>query len=355
MRRNAKQTLDRRKFVSGLGASSLSTLLLSPGIAAASCAAPADTRIRIIDASKDLTRNAKQIAGAGVSTVIRFYTRLKDLNHGPYQNTAFTKDELKALEDQGLAIATVFQYFSGGKGRTFHEPMKKFHDVRDALTYADEMMKQPEGSTIYFGADFNLALGNKQKNIDVVKSYFEHAHKEVTKSKRKVGVYGCGRTCEILAKEGWDMHYWISASVSYWRTAEFFNDMNWHLFQTKTDMIRPYGEIDTNILNPKFTSFGQWRSDGKAVTEPTAISKSISDARRFVAPRRMQLFSDAARPGQTPIQLQGAEASRTSYGRCVRVICQEENSVGVSLDETEHSRGYCRPSDLRSTIPIFTN
>jgi len=342
--------MDRRQFLSGLGGSAVVSMLPSATHAAAACTAPAETSIRIIDASKNLTHTAKQIADAGITTVMRFYTRLANFDHGAYQNTALSKTELKALEDQGLAIATVFQYFSGGIGRTFHEPSKKLYDVRDALKNAD-IVKQPEGSAIYFGADFDLGIGDRKKNITAVKKYFEHAQNEVSKSGRKIGVYGCGRTCEVLAEEKWDMYYWISASVGYWHTAEFFNSGNWHLFQTKTEVTRPYGEIDTNILNPKFTSFGQWRSNGSAVIEPAAVSQSVLDARRFVAPRRMQLFSDPTRPEQTGITLEGIDRARTLSGRPVRVICQQGDAVGVSLDEAATQRGYCRASDLRPTIP----
>lgn len=343
--------MERRQFLSGMCIGATIGVFPSMARAAATCRTSNQTDIRIIDASKNLTRSAKQVADAGVTTVIRFYTRLENLDHGPYQNAALSKAELNALEDQRIAVATVFQYFSGGSGRTFQEPTKKIYDVRDAVKNADNM-KQPEGSAIYFGADFDLASGDREKNILAIKQYFQYAQKEVAKSGRKIGVYGCGKTCEILAEEQWDMYYWLSASVAYWRTAEFYNSGNWHLFQTKTDLARPYGEIDTNVLNPKFTSFGQWRSDGSLVTEPAAVSKRILDARRFVAPKRIQLFSDPLNPDQTLIPLEGAELSRASFGRSVRVMCQEGGALGVSLDE-QMLRGFCRPEALRSTIPSF--
>src|SRR6516225_10379887 len=94
--------MDRRQFLSGLGGSAVVSMLPSATHAAAACTAPAETSIRIIDASKNLTHTAKQIADAGITTVMRFYTRLANFDHGAYQNTALSKTELKALEDQGL-------------------------------------------------------------------------------------------------------------------------------------------------------------------------------------------------------------------------------------------------------------
>jgi hypothetical protein len=124
-------------------------------------------------------------------------------------------------------------------------------------------MKQPEGSAIYFGADFNLDGGSpaaREKNIKAIKEYFEYAHAEVAKDGRKMGVYGCG-----IQQEGWDMFYWISASIGYWDTGEFFNGGKWHLFQTKTELHKPFGAADTNILNSLFQSFGQWRDNDSHV------------------------------------------------------------------------------------------
>jgi hypothetical protein len=339
--------MDRRQFVSGLGASAVASALPSAAYTQPACQAAAGTGCRIIDASIDVTRSAQLIADSGVATVIRFYTRLADFDQGPYQNTALTKkDELKALDDHKLTVATVFQYFSGGHGAGFHNPKKKLYDVRDALKNADTF-NQPEGSTIYFGADFDLGLGDRKANITAIKDYFEHAHDEVSKTKRKIGVYGCGKTCEVLADEKWDMHYWISASTSYWRTAQFYNSGNWHLFQTRTELKRPYGGIDTNILNPKSTSFGQWRVSGGDVTEPSAVSQKILDARKFGIRPGMKLFSDPAHPDQSVV------ASGAIYGRSVRVLCEQGHAVGVSLDETDTLRGYCQASDLGPAVPLF--
>lgn len=340
--------INRRQVLSGLASSAVGSVVPNRTFAASSCNVQLETRSRIIDSSKNLAKVAKQIANAGASTAIRFYSRLKNLDHhGPYQNEVLTKDELIALEDQGLAIATVFQYFSGGPSG-FHNKNKKIFDVAEALNFA-ERMKQPEGSTIYFGADFRLTASD----VTVVKEYFEYAQQQVTKQGWKIGVYGCGKTCEILEEEKWQMDYWLSASVSYWHTAEFFNSNNWTLFQTKTELHRPYGVVDTNILNPKFTSFGQWRTNGKPSDEPAVLTQRILDDRAFVATKSLQLFSDPARPEKSLVKLEGINRSYALRSRPVRILCREDNFVGVSFDESDALLGYCRASDLSTTITPF--
>lgn len=342
--------IDRRSLLAGVGASAAAAICPTAA-RSASCDVDADTRCRIFDSSKTITKTASKMADAGAKSVLRFYSRQKNLDPhlGPYQNEVLTTDELKAIEDAGLSVATVFQYFSGGSGRTFHDDKKKINDVAEALAFADRM-KQPEHSTLYFGADFPL----KPDDVTVVKQYFEYAMQQMSRYSKtwKIGVYGCGKTCEILSAEGWDIDCWISASVSFWRTAEYFNSGNWTLFQTRTELSRSFGEIDTNILNPKRTSFGQWRSDGKPVSEPIAVSQKIRDHRTFIQVPRLQLFPDP-RP-VNPIALTGLDASRALKGRSVRVLCAQGDFVGVSFDETDTLLGYCKASDLGPTIPHFS-
>ena len=116
--------MDRRQIVTGIGTSAAASLFPSVSDTRAVCTADSATKIRIIDASIDLTKTAKNIADAGISTVIRFYSRnANHLDNGKkYHNTVLSKDEWKALRDHDLTVATVFQYFSGGSGRSFQNP-----------------------------------------------------------------------------------------------------------------------------------------------------------------------------------------------------------------------------------------
>src|ERR1700688_3334534 len=91
--------VNRRHVIVGLSANAAPFVLSSRPQAASACIPTAGTACRIIDASTDLTRVAKRIADIGITTVGRFYTRLANFDHGAYQNTALSTDELKALED----------------------------------------------------------------------------------------------------------------------------------------------------------------------------------------------------------------------------------------------------------------
>ncbi len=213
--------LDRRAFIAGLGAASLAPW---PRAALASPHAfdPADDiRLRIIDSAVDLTTRAEAIRLAGVKTVIRYYAR----GPGQWDGKVLSKPELDALEAQNLSVAVVFQQ-DNHKPDSFLDENKKVEDLMWARTHADHL-QQPEGTPIYFAADFDLLHWDSKKRksdpsvteqqVASVKSYFEYAREELAKDGRKLGVYGCGRTCEIL--EGVADYFWLSASADFWQSA----------------------------------------------------------------------------------------------------------------------------------------
>jgi Domain of unknown function (DUF1906) len=339
--------MNRRDFLAGAGSAIAASTVPAAAYAASGCDIDTATRIRIVDSSKDISEVATRLAGAGVKTVIRFYSRTTHLDMGKYQNTVLTHDELKAIEEAKLSVATVFQYFSRHAG--FHTKNKAVYDIPQAFDAA-EKMKQPEGSTLYFGADFPLRPDDEA----VVTNYFEYALNEMAKRKLKwrVGIYGCGKACEMLKEKGWDVDCWIAASVSFWRTAEFFNSGEWKLFQTKTDLPTLGGiaaEVDTDILNPKFSSFGQWRTDGADVSEPQEISAKILEHRKFIQTEKLQVF---AQPSEgSPIKLEPGDRERALRCRPVRMLCRQGDFAGVSFNESERLVGYCRVKDLGDQIP----
>jgi hypothetical protein len=344
--------LNRRAFAFGLGAASL-----APWPRSALAARPStgsDICCRIIDTAFDLTSRAQAIRQAGVRTVIRYYAH----HTGQWTGKVLSKTELAALEANDLSVAVVFQNYNNNPDN-FLDPNKKVEDVMWARRHADDL-KQPAGTPVYFGADFDLRHWKKGKSdsgiteqrIAAVKSYFEYARAELAKDGRKLGVYGCGATCEML--DGVADYFWLSASADFWRSGEYYNSRRWHLYQNRVDLTRAYGDhkpcpIDTNLANPDYENFGQWRRDGRRERDFQTASQKILDARSFVAVQRLCLTRDHPHRDNAALRadaLSSVEQKALRYALSVKIIRQEGEHCGISLDEGDTIRAWCHHSDL---------
>ncbi len=346
--------LGRRAFIAGLGAASLApwprAALASPhGFDPAD-----DIRFRIIDSAVDLTSRAEAIRLAGIKTVIRYYAR----GPGQWDGKVLSKPELDALEAQNLSVAAVFQH-DNNKPDNFLDENKKHQDLMWARTHADHL-QQPEGTPVYFGADFDLRHwdGKKGKSdasvtsqrISAVRSYFEYAREELAKDGRKLGAYGCGSTLELL--EDVADYFWLSASADYSRSAEFFNSGKWHLYQNRVDLVRYYDHplpcpIDTNLANPDRADFGQWRRQGETDIDTPDAARAVLEARSFVAVQQLALAKDHPKRDKTllkPETLTPAERAALRYAFNVKILTEEEDYYGISLDEGDTVRGWCHKS-----------
>lgn len=313
-----------------------------------------DIRVRIIDSACDLTNHAEGMRLAGINTVIRYYA------HGPGQwaGKVLTKTELDVLEAQNLSVAVVFQN-NNNVPENFLKENKKVEDVMWARTHADHL-QQPEGTPIYFGVDFDLRHWDGKKSdsnvteqrIAAIKRYFEYAREELAKDGRKLGAYGCGKTCEVL--EGIADYFWLSSSADYWRSGEFYNSGEWHLFQNRVNLTRFYGDskacpIDTNLANPNHEDFGQWRRDGVPDVDVREISQQVLDARSFVAVQQLWLYKAHPQHDRTPLkpaELSPSERTALRYAFNVKILSEEGDYYGVCLDESDMVRGWCHRSDL---------
>lgn len=350
--------LSRRAFLGGLGAVALAprTALTRP------FDPPDDIRIRIIDSSCDLTPHAEGMRLSGVKTAIRYYAR----GPGQWAGKVLTRSELDALEAQNLSVAVVFQH-DNHKPEAFLDGNKKVEDVMWARTHADHL-QQPEDTPIYFGVDFDLRhwegkrsdSGVTTQRIAAIKSYFEYARDELAKDGRKVGVYGCGGACEVL--EGIADYFWLSASADYWRSGEFYNSGKWHLFQNRVDLTKFYGDpkscpIDSNLANPDRADFGQWQRSGDPDIDSGETSRQVLEARTFVGVQQLQLYKDHPQRGRTllkPEALAASERAALRYALSVKILSEDGDFCGVSLDESDTVRGYCHKSDLSvdGTMPL---
>ena len=354
--------LDRRTFIAGLGAASL-----TPWPRAA-LAAPHvfdladDIRLRIIDSAVDLTTRAEAIRLAGVKTVIRYYAR----GPGQWDGKVLSKPELDALEAQNLSVAVVFQQHNNIR-ENFLDPNKKVEDVMWARAHADAL-QQPEGTAVYFGADFDLQhwdtktrtsnAGITDQVVAGVRRYFEYARDELAKDGRKVGVYGCGRTLELL--EDVADYFWLSASADFWRSGEFYNSGKWHLFQNRVDLVKHYDNarpcpIDANLANPDHEDFGQWRRSGEVDVDTPEQARAVLEARSFVAVQQLGLYKNHPSRSKallSPDSLSAHERAALRYAYNVKILTEEGDYYGVSLDEGDYVRGYCHKSDLSANMAM---
>jgi Domain of unknown function (DUF1906) len=340
------------------------------------------TGARIFDCDWSVASTAHAIKSAGIQCVIRYYSV-----SSAHPTKILSNDELAALDNEGLSVAVVFE--NGGEADLFYDPKKKIDDISAALSCADTV-HQPTGTPIYFAADFDIAYrrkknadGNyykvgddwaletsadiKTENEQAVYEYFQYAYEQLTPKGYKVGVYGCGRTADLVGgnvkgRAKVADFFWLSASVSYLGTDDFYNSGNWHLFQNMTEIpshlipasytdekgvVHVIDEgnrtIDTDLLNDRYEDFGQWRKNGSRPPFPSADSKLVLANRAFSTQKHAAVFSKPD-PGS-------AIVTSISYGRNARILeRRQDGMVGVGLHESGDVAGYCKATDLTADL-----
>ena len=393
--KHSSTLLTRRQF----GITTLSTVASCMWPAKASSAvfkpndAPIDpeTAIRIIDCARDITESAEKLRNAGIQTVIRYYAR----EGGQWCGKTLSLAESKAIDAAGLSTAVVFQN-ENNHADFFYDPNKKKLDAAAALDHASKIV-QPKGTPIYFGADFDLIAKRKKdahgnfimegegdnkhfvmewsreilmRNQRAILEYFKYVKTELRAKGYKVGVYGCGATCNLLSRLDDPIvdYVWLSASVGYLDTAKFYNlnPKRWHLFQNWTELRSDwipkncsdsYGRnvahkdkvrvIDSNILNPNFEDFGQWRRDGSRPPHSRAASEKVLKSRVFARKKLVRLRAPA---GDRPGELLPESTAKISYAKNARVLRDHGDYVAVSLNETDSVAGYCLRDDLTADL-----
>jgi len=223
-----------------------------------------------------------------------------------------------------------------------------------AVTQAKEIIKQPAGTTIYFGVDFNL---NKDRQENVVK-YFRVISKMVNDAGYVVGVYGNGAISDVLrgenpAKEKLVEHVWLTASSGHAGSANTYNTKHWDLLQTKTDtkwLIESAGrlaELDTNMQNPDSAYVGFWKRDGR-FTIARDRNVAVHAARRFVCSGSPVVVDGSGQPIARP-------ACTTTLGIVVRTF--ETDAVNglfrVDCDEDGQADAWMKIDDLSTRRPLW--
>jgi hypothetical protein len=202
-----------------------------------------------IDASARLTASAAGLAAAGVKAVGRYY------NYGS-GSKVLTRAEAQALIAHGISIWTVFQFW-GNAPRWFSKALGEA-DAARALQCAQELVGQPEGSTIYFGADYNEKGAAYASNIvpyfTAVKAVFTRADGTMP---YRIGVYSDGLVCRRLVEDGLVTDTWLSCSSSFAEHGSYFQSRKWKISQTCGVPPLAGVSVDDDVVTAS-GDFGQW-------------------------------------------------------------------------------------------------
>jgi hypothetical protein len=248
-----KMSLTRRGFTRG----ALLTLA-TPAMAAA----PIDPteRTAVADASMDCSDALQALKARGVKVIFRYYA----LRLQPSLPTKrITKPEADAILESGFQLGIAYQYENGNIA-TF-TPERARQDSEVCLDQGRNVIRQPRGSTIYFGVDNDFS---DPADIARVVDYFEqiNASFQEAGSFYRIGVYGPGSVCSELGRRRLVQNYWIAGFSTGWSGASpFYNSGRWNLFQNALEM--PVGniQVDFNVVNANASTIGSFNRAGPGV------------------------------------------------------------------------------------------
>jgi hypothetical protein len=186
----------------------------------------------IIDVSSQCASKAAALRAAGVSTVIRYYSR-----DTIRPSKRLSREEAQALAGTGLRLGVVHEARRGDLADSF-EHASGIADARHARTYGASTIGQPAGSAIYFAVDFD-ATAAQIRNLIV--PYFRgiaDAFAEATGEPDYVaGVYGSGAVCAALLDAQLVKKTWLSQSRGWMGHADFLASGRWDLQQAMSTTI----------------------------------------------------------------------------------------------------------------------
>jgi hypothetical protein len=219
-----------------------------------------------VDVSGQIGGVAQCFAKNGVKAVGRYY------NYGA-GHKVLSRQEAQAIVASGIAIWVVFEYYNNAP-KWFTGKLGK-QDATRALQCAQEIVGQPEGSAIYFAADYDEKGANYDSGIV---PYFQAVQGVFRRSDGtmpyRIGVYSDGLVCRRLLEDGLVTDTWLSCSSSYAETKQFYASKKWSIAQKCGVPDLCNTSIDSDQVSR--TDFGQFKT-----LVPLAPSHAAADAAKF--------------------------------------------------------------------------
>jgi len=288
-------------------------------IAGGSAAHGADAgRIAIIDASVSVKDYLDDLEAAGIKVIGRYMARCPQPEANvPQKRLIDNPGEMEAIlaHKAGFGVLSIYQFYSSssdkfaGKRRLAVPRDKEKQDWQTcdvpedpvsakregeldgdaAVRQARDILKQPPGTAIYFGVDFDAG----KEVEDGVVQYFTAVREKLTEARYLVGAYGSGASIRLLRNRPKPLieFAWINSSRGHDGNVEVFNREPWDLLQT-TDDIQLHlqsgraMQVDTDVQNAKEPGkyIGFWNRDVAAkgrYTVPAERTTVTFDQRRF--------------------------------------------------------------------------
>jgi hypothetical protein len=149
------------------------------------------------------------------------------------------------LSQEGIKIFTVHEE-TGHTDLALTKEQGASHGA-NALEQA-ERVGQPKGTAIYFALE-GLPDGYRHADLPGIRKYFEGVKASIG-DKYKLGVYSDGVVCSTLLTEGICAYTWLSASMAFEGTREFYQGGRWNLAQ-KTPLDQTWGDLSVDVNEAK--------------------------------------------------------------------------------------------------------
>lgn len=221
----------------------------------------------IVDVSYACGSQGGFLAGAGVKTIFRYYSRDTGL-----PTKRISRAEARTFAAAGLRLGAVHEAKHGNRIESFSRELGA-EDAEYARAYAHHTIDQPEDTAIYFAVDLDVERDDIRNRIvpffQGVQGAFGAANGQRA---YKVGVYGSGAVCKMILDEGLAQFAWLAQARGWSGYKEFLNSHRWSMRQLMPSSV---GEIecDPNVVNPAQAGIGDFflgsvggvSSDGQAL------------------------------------------------------------------------------------------
>ena len=350
----------------------------------------------IIDTSVDTRSFLAQMRAAGVRVVGRYLARCPQPEFPGLEGKRLIdqglpndpRSEVAQLLANGFAILSIYQYYNGSAeklsgqwrgnslpgadcrpappgGRSARDEARM--DAEAAIRQARDL-RQPQGSAIYFGMDFDYLPAADGGAMDArVIDYFTELNRHLPQAGYRIGVYGNGHVIGMLRDRGLADFGWISASAAFTGTSAYHNSGRWHLFQHEVDTEwfgHPSGAgctkgmiLDANLQNPATgAQIGFWTASGPFAI-PERDTKAIFDTRRLVCNGEAVVRRTEASDFRDVTQAQFCRGGRLEtlppvarYATSVAIGRRSGNLVEVDVDDDGRMDGWTRADNLTTSF-----